>query len=105
MRDALATLHDHYDVAFIDCAPGITLANERAMRAAQINLAPIVPSALSLRAFDQLASYVDEQRKLAGRLLGFLSMIDRRKRVHRDIAAQLGLQGRCGRLFGRTAGW
>jgi cellulose biosynthesis protein BcsQ len=89
VRNALDSLHDQYDVAFIDCAPGISLANESAMRAAQIYLAPIVPSALSVRAFEQLETYVNDTPKAAGRLLGFLSMIDRRKRVHRETAVRL----------------
>jgi chromosome partitioning protein len=89
VRNALASLSDQYDVAFIDCAPGITLANESAMRAAEIYLAPIVPSALSVRAFEQLETYVGDTPKAGGRLLGFLSMVDRRKLVHREIADRL----------------
>jgi cellulose biosynthesis protein BcsQ len=87
--DALATIDAQYDAVFIDCPPGITLANESAMRAAQVYLAPIVPSPLSVRAFDQLATYVDESPKARGQLLGFLSMVDRRKRSHRDLSDRL----------------
>ena len=32
--DALASIDEHYDAVFIDCPPGVTLANESAMRAA-----------------------------------------------------------------------
>ena len=38
--DALASIDEQYDAVFIDCPPGITLANESAMRAAQVYLCP-----------------------------------------------------------------
>ena len=84
--DALASIDEHYDAVFIDCPPGITLANESAMRAAHVYLSPIVPSSLATRAFDQLTAYVEETPKATGQLFGFLSMVDRRKRAHREIA-------------------
>jgi cellulose biosynthesis protein BcsQ len=87
--DALASIDEQYDAVFIDCPPGITLANESAMRAAQVYLSPVVPSSLSVRAFDQLAAYVAENPKADGMLLGFLSMVDRRKRGHRELAERL----------------
>jgi chromosome partitioning protein len=87
--DALASIVDDYDVVLIDCPAGITLANEGAMRAAQVYLAPVVPSALSVRAFEQLVTYVAESRKADGQLMGFLSMVDLRKRGHRELAQSL----------------
>jgi chromosome partitioning protein len=83
--DALASIDEHYDAVFIDCPPGVTLANESAMRAAQVYLSPIVPSPLATRAFEQLTVYVEETPKAVGQLFGFLSMVDRRKRAHRDL--------------------
>jgi cellulose biosynthesis protein BcsQ len=87
--DALSTVAEHYDAIFIDCPPGITLANESAMRAANVYLSPIVPSPLATRAFDQLTAYVAETPKAKGQLFGFLSMVDRRKRAHRDLVTQM----------------
>jgi cellulose biosynthesis protein BcsQ len=55
------------------------------MRAANVYLSPIVPSPLATRAFEQLTAYVEETPKAAGHLFGFLSMVDRRKRAHRDL--------------------
>jgi len=87
--DALASIDEKYDAVFIDCPPGITLANESAMRAAHVYLSPIVPSSLATRAFDQLTVYVEETPKAVGQLFGFLSMVDRRKRAHRELLARL----------------
>jgi len=87
--DALMSIDAHYDAVFIDCPPGITMANESAMRAAHVYLSPILPSSLATRAFEQLKTYVDETPKAVGQLFGFLSMVDRRKRAHRDLLADL----------------
>lgn len=87
--EALDSIDDRYDVVFIDCAPGVSVANDSALRAAEIYLSPIVPSALAIRAFEQLMTYVDDTPKAKGDLVGFLSMVDRRKRSHREIAERL----------------
>jgi len=89
--DALASVDDVYDAVFIDCPPGITLANDGALRAASVYLSPIVPATLASRAFDQLAEYVAGKPRAGGQLLGFVSMLDRRKRGHRELAARLSL--------------
>ena len=89
VREALASVDASYDAVFIDCPAGVTLANEGAIRAADVYLSPIVPSPLAVRAFDQLAEHVAQDRRATGRLMGFLSMVDRRKRTHRDISDQL----------------
>jgi chromosome partitioning protein len=89
LGDALASVDGQYDVVLIDCPAGIGLANAGAMRATSVYLSPVVPSALAARAFSQLATYVAENPKLTGQLFGFLSMVDRRKRGHRELAARL----------------
>ena len=87
---SLATLADRYDVAFLDCPPGITLAIESALRATDVLLVPIVPSELPLRGFDLLSSYVAAEKPLRKvQVLGFPSMVDRRKKSHRELSEQL----------------
>ena len=86
----LAPLAGDYDYVFLDCAPAISLASESVFAAADVLLVPLIPTPLSLRAYDQLARFVAEQvPKPRPRILAFLSMIDGRKTLHRDIAEQL----------------
>ncbi len=88
LAEIVRPVRNRYDVIFIDCAPGITLANESAVRASNLALVPIVPSTLPMRAFEQLRAYVHANRRLhALQALGFLSMVDRRKRIHRELIA------------------
>jgi cellulose biosynthesis protein BcsQ len=88
IADALRSVDRQYDVILVDCPPGITLANEAVMRAVDVYLAPIVPTALGVRSFDQLVAYVEATPKARGQLLGFFSMVDRRKRAHREVVDQ-----------------
>ena len=86
LAEIVRPVSNRYDVIFIDCAPGLTLANESAVRASNLVLVPVVPSTLPMRAFEQLCAYVQANRRLRElQTLGFLSMVDRRKRIHREL--------------------
>ena len=92
----LEPLSDRYDLAVLDCPPGITLTSESVFSAADALLVPTIPTPLSRRTLDQLAEF------LAGypsppMILPFASIVDRRKRLQRDIVAALGAET-CGFL-------
>jgi chromosome partitioning protein len=52
-------------------------------------LVPIIPTTLSLRTLDQLTEFIDGFDGQRPEILAFCSMIDRRKRLHREIAERL----------------
>ena len=85
----LAPLRAEYDVVFLDCPPGISLLSESVLAAADIVLAPLIPTTLSVRTLEQLTGFIDGLGGHRPAVLAFLSMVDRRKRLHRDIAEQL----------------
>jgi cellulose biosynthesis protein BcsQ len=90
LAKALSPVIGDYDVVFIDCPPGITLTIESVLRATDVVLVPVVPAVLPMRAFDQLAAYVRAEPKV-GKLdiVAFFTMVDRRKKAHRDMIEQL----------------
>jgi chromosome partitioning protein len=88
IEKVLDTLADDYDLVILDCPPGASLVAENAMRAADIVVVPLVPSPLSLRSLDQVKGIVAESTRPAP-ILGFLSMVDRRKTVHREAVESL----------------
>ena len=84
----LEPLADDYDVGVLDCAPGITLGSEAVFRAADVLLVPTVPTTLSVRTLDQLTDFLDGDDK-APEVLPFVSMLDRRKTLHRELVESL----------------
>ncbi len=89
MRHLLRSLAGEYDYVFLDCAPSISLVSENVFRASDVLLVPTIPTTLSLRTLKQLRKFLDGPRYAKLRLLPFFSMVDRRKRLHRDIMENL----------------
>jgi chromosome partitioning protein len=85
----LAPLRADYDVVVLDCPPGISLLSESVLQAADCLLVPLIPTILSVRTLDQLTEFLSGLDGHRPALLAFFSMIDRRKRLHLDIAARL----------------
>jgi cellulose biosynthesis protein BcsQ len=76
----------------LDCPPGIGLVSENVMDVADLLVVPLIPTTLSLRSFDQVTDFVDGLRARRPAVLAFFSMVDRRKRLHRDTVATLPAQ-------------
>jgi len=85
----LAPLKKEYDVVFLDCPPSISLLSESVLHAADVLLVPLIPTTLSVRTLDQLTAFVSGFNGHRPEILAFFSMIDRRKRLHTQIAADL----------------
>lgn len=84
----LAPVAQEYDYIFLDCPPSISLVSESVFEAADALLVPLIPASLSSRTFDQLRRVVNTNGH-APRILGFFSMVDGRKRLHREVAGAL----------------
>lgn len=78
-----------YDYVFLDCPPSISLASESVFGAAEVLLVPLIPSPLSVRTFDQLLAFVGSEVRKPPRILAFFSMVDGRKRLHRELVDEL----------------
>ncbi len=81
-----------YDVIFLDCPPSISLLSESVLHAADVLLVPLIPTTLSVRTLDQLTDFVSGFNGHRPDILAFFSMIDRRKRLHTQIASDLPAQ-------------
>lgn len=93
LRTLLLPLRREYDVVVLDCPPGISLLSENVLNAADLLLVPLIPTTLSVRTLEQLTGFLAEfDRRRRPRVLAFFSMIDRRKRLHREIAERLPLE-------------
>jgi cellulose biosynthesis protein BcsQ len=81
----LEPLRGEYEFIFLDCPPSISLVSESVFEAADALLVPIIPATLSSRTFEQLSRLVREGPVV----LGFFSMVDVRKALHREVMAEL----------------
>ena len=96
LRRLLKPLRETYGHVLLDCAPSLSLVSESIFAAADELLVPTVPTTLSLRTLEQLRDRVAVMKRRAPRILPFFSMVDLRKRLHREI---------CDRDNGHAAGF
>ena len=77
----IAPLTPEYDYVFLDCPPSISLVSESVFEAADVLLIPLLPATVSARTLDHIEQVAgDGTRRLA-----FFSMVDSRKRMHREV--------------------
>ena len=81
-------LEDQYDVAVLDCPPGISLVSENVVHAAGTLLVPLIPTTLSVRTLEQLGEFVRDLDHPPA-LFPFFTMVDGRKRLHREVIHDL----------------
>lgn len=80
----LGRLEESYDYLFFDCPPSFSYLSETVFHFAHGVLVPVVPTPLSHNALNQLESHFDLDRR---KLIPFFSMVDRRKKLHRELVA------------------
>jgi chromosome partitioning protein len=89
LRSLLTPLRREYDVVVLDCPPGISLLSENVLHAADLLLVPLIPTTLSVRTLEQLTDFIADFDGRRPKVLAFFSMLDRRKRLHLEIADRL----------------
>lgn len=80
-----------YERIVLDCPPVLNEISAQVVRAADCVIVPLPPSPLSARAFDIVAREIRTHTKAHPPILPVLSMVDRRRALHREaIAANPG---------------
>ena len=77
-----ADLSGTYDRIIIDCPPGLTDTSDQILRASNLVVVPVIPSALSQRSLDVIKEYVGRRKGPKVTLAPVFSMVDRRRAVH-----------------------
>jgi cellulose biosynthesis protein BcsQ len=88
----LAPLAAEYDAVFLDCPPSVSLVSENVLHAADVIVVPLIPTTLSVRTLEQLSDFVGEFKGRRPKLLSFFSMVDRRKKLHKEITEKLSAE-------------
>jgi chromosome partitioning protein len=81
----LEPFSEEYDYIFLDCPPSISSLSEGVFAAADLVLVPTIPTTLSLRTYQQIIEFFDQQGIDQSKVLPFFVMVDRRKKMHRLI--------------------
>ena len=79
-----ADLGHDYDRIVIDCPPGLTDTSDQILRASDIVVVPVIPSALSQRSLDVIKDYIGRKKGPKVTLAPVFSMVDRRRAIHLD---------------------
>lgn len=89
LRKLLSRVADDYDWVILDCPPGLGELSDQIFRAADVLVVPVVPAPLALRTLEQVRARLEETRgKKAPPMLPVLSMVDRRKALHREMVEE-----------------
>ena len=70
--------------AGLDTPAGLTLLSENVFAAVDCLLVPLIPTPLSLRAWERIVVFLSDRGYDLARLIPFFSMAQGRRRVHRD---------------------
>lgn len=89
LSESLHDLDDQYDCMILDCPPGISLVSENIFRAVDFVVVPFIPTTLSLLSYRKLIGFFEEEGLDGSRIRAFFSMTESRKRMHRNIMAQM----------------
>jgi len=89
LKKLLEPLEKEYDLVILDCPPSISLVSESVFFAADALIIPVIPTPLSLRTLEQLERFRRDNSLEKLKFLVFLSMVDRRKKLHRELAEEL----------------
>lgn len=90
IRRLLAGAEGSFDVVVLDCPPGLTAAVEAVAQVADVLLVPVVPERLPLRALARFTEFLDDTKSASPKILApFLSMVDRRKPLHRRVEEEI----------------
>lgn len=87
LANLIGDLAKSYERIILDCPPGLTETSEQVMRAADLIIVPVIPSPLSMRAFEEVAGHLGKRGEKAV-LMPVLSMVDRRRKLHADAIAR-----------------
>ncbi len=84
-KTLLEPFAEEYDYIFLDCPPSISSLSEGVFAAADLVLVPTIPTTLSLRTYQQIIEFFEQQGIDQSKVLPFFVMVDRRKKMHRLI--------------------
>mgnify|MGYP002033156061 CR=1 FL=1 len=88
LRTDTAAMSDRYDLLILDCAAGMSSLAEAVFKTVDSLVIPTMPSKLSARSLQQLRAIIADG-SYSVELRPVLSMVDRRRKLHRQSIANV----------------
>lgn len=85
LRQLIRAMKRKYQLVVVDCPPTDNHLSAQIFRAAHRILVPVQPTTLSERTYEQLNVRLTKLGIKSDKLLPFFSMVEGRKRLHRDV--------------------
>ncbi|MEO5365385.1 MAG: AAA family ATPase [Magnetococcus sp. WYHC-3] len=86
---ALEPFANEYDRIVLDCPPGLSLVSENIFQMADVLVIPLLPSTLSLRAYNKLVHFLMKNRGAGLKVAPFFSMVDLSRSIHRVVSQRV----------------
>jgi len=77
-----------YKYIFIDSPPTLSTISQNIFKASDVIIIPTIPTILSVRTYNQIVKYFKSYTNNR-KILTFLSMVDKRKKMHLDISEKI----------------
>ena len=84
-KQLVKPVEKEYDYMFIDCPPGLTLTAENIFQMVDVLLVPLIPTTLSLRAYNQLVRFLVDSGTKKLKVLPFFNQVNLEKPIHRVV--------------------
>lgn len=92
LQQLLRELETEYEYVFLDCPPVLGLLADHLFEVVDVLLFPLIPTTLSERAYQRVRKYVKQSEYDRSKLLPFFSLVDGRKRMHREVQIDFSLK-------------
>ena len=88
LKRILKMFKNEYDLIFIDSPPNISLISENIITASNKIIIPVIPTPLSVEAYRKMKDFLEKKTDMT-KILPLFSMVDGRKKLHRDIMSEV----------------
>lgn len=89
LRQLLKQISGEYDFVFIDSPPAFSLLADNIFNASDMIFMPVIPTTLSIRAYEMVKEYFEKNKFPLEKLMCFFTMVDMRKNMHKDVMTEL----------------
>lgn len=89
LKSLLKQISTEYDFVFIDSPPAFSLLADNIFNASDMVFMPVIPTTLSIRAYNMVKEYFIEHKIPLEQLMCFFTMADLRKNMHKNVMDEL----------------